>query len=48
VPSRLNVQNGTEAPFDPVSQEWCDDVADQNIRVRKILDRLKGSDGGTQ
>jgi hypothetical protein len=52
MPSRLNVQLGDEAPFDPVSKEWRNDVADLNVRVRKILeqlrDRLNGSDGGAQ
>jgi hypothetical protein len=52
MPSRLNVQLGDEAPWDPVAKKWRHDMIDLNVRVRKILDqlrdRLNGSDGGAQ
>jgi hypothetical protein len=41
MPSRLNVQLGVEAPWDPKAKEWRYDLAEQTARVRQILDRLR-------
>jgi hypothetical protein len=49
MPSRLNVQLGEEAPWDPMAREWRHDLAEWTVRVRAILDRLRnGSTGGAR
>jgi hypothetical protein len=41
MPSLLNLQDGIEAPWDPNTKKWRDDLADARNRVRGILNTIR-------